>query len=176
MTIQAISKIAAGKLASLQGLRVIVLAGLMGLCQSGLAQQSLPNAQAQRAAIEAELKMAIREVQGIVNQPVTQMKRTAEMQVSTYKPGWFHEGAAKPDFNNVDVRTTRDTAYAKNQYVTSDLNPGVVFLGSELEFNSMTKYFYADYSLPKKKLSEGEMLEVNRLYRVIGRCQQQLGI
>ena len=59
-------------------------------------------------------------------------------------------------------------------YVTSDLNPGVVFIGSQLEFNSMTKYFYVDRTLPKRKLSEAEMLEINRLYRVIGRCEQQL--
>jgi hypothetical protein len=38
----------------------------------------------------------------------------------------------------------------------------------------MTKYFYEDRSLPKKKLTEAEMLEINRLYRVIGQCEQQL--
>jgi hypothetical protein len=146
----------------------IVVAILVALCQPSLAQQSA------RAAVEAELKAAIREVQRIVNQPVTQLTRTAEMQVSTYQPGWFHEGAAKPDFNTVDVRATQETTYAKNQYVTSDVTPGVVFLGAELEFNPMTKYFYTDYSLPKKKLSDREMLEINRLYRVIGRCQKQL--
>jgi len=43
-------------------------------------------------------------------------------------------------------------------YVTSDLNPGVVFVGSEIEFNPMTKFFYIDRSLPKKKLTEAEML------------------
>lgn len=147
---------------------------LMGLCQAGLAQQSATDAQARRAAIQSDMKTAIQAVQRIVNQPVTQLKRTADMHVAMYKQGWFHEGAAKPDFNTVDVRATVDASYARNQYVTSDLNPGVVFLGAELEFNPMTKYFYADYSLPKKKLSEGEMLEINRLYRVIGKCQQQL--
>ena len=38
----------------------------------------------------------------------------------------------------------------------------------------MTKYFYEDRSLPKKKLTGEEMLEINRLYRVIGRCKEQL--
>ena len=38
----------------------------------------------------------------------------------------------------------------------------------------MTKYFYTDRSVPKKKLTETEMLEINRLYRIIGRCEQQL--
>ena len=96
------------------------------------------------------------------------------MQVSTYRPGWFHEGAIKPNFNTVDVRATRETPYDPRPYVTSDLNPGVVFIGSQLEFNPMTKYFYTDRSLPKKKLSEAEMIEINRLYRTIGRCEQQL--
>ena len=146
---------------------------LMGLCHAGLAQQSAPDAQARRAAIQSEMKTAIQAVQRIVNQPVTQLTRNATMQVSEY-PYWFHEGAAKPDFNTVDVRAARDISYGKHQYVSSALNPGMVFLGAELEFNPMTKYFYADYSLPKKKLSEGEMLEINRLYRVIGKCQQQL--
>jgi hypothetical protein len=54
------------------------------------------------------------------------------------------------------------------------LNPGVVFLGQEVEFNAATKYFYTDRTLPKKKLSEEEMFEINRLYRIIGRCEQQI--
>jgi hypothetical protein len=50
----------------------------------------------------------------------------------------------------------------------------VVFVGSEIEFNSMTKYFYVDRSLPKKKLTEAEMVEINDLYRVIGKCEDKL--
>jgi hypothetical protein len=38
----------------------------------------------------------------------------------------------------------------------------------------MTKFFYTDRSLPKRKLTEAEMLQINDLYRVIGRCNQQL--
>jgi hypothetical protein len=154
-------------------LRISTTVVLMGLCQAGLAQQSASDPQARRAAIQAEMKTAIQAVQRIVNQPVTQLARNATMQVSEY-PYWFHEGAAKPDFNTADVRVSRDISYGKHQYVTSDLNPGVVFLGADVEFNPMTKYFYADYSVPKKKLSDGEMLEINRLYRVIGKCQKQL--
>ena len=41
----------------------------------------------------------------------------------------------KPDFNNVDVRKSRETPYDSHPYVTSDLNPGFVFIGAELEFN-----------------------------------------
>jgi hypothetical protein len=70
----------------------------------------------------------------------------------------------------VDIRTTRETPYASHTYVTSDLNPGVVFLGAELEFNSNTKLFYTDRSVPKKKLTEEQMVEINRLYRIIAKC------
>ncbi len=136
--------------------------------------QTSTNALDQMSAVQAEKDAAIKEVQRIVNQPVTRLPRNAGMKVAVYKPGWFHEGAIKPDFNTVDVRKTQETIYAQNEYVSSDLNPGMAFLGRQLEFNSMTKYFYLDRSLPKKKLSQEEMLEINRLYRIIGRCEQQL--
>jgi hypothetical protein len=51
-----------------------------------------------------------------------------------------------------------------------------MFIGRELEFNPMTKYFHTDRTLPKKRLSEAEMLEINRLYRVIGRDEQALAM
>jgi hypothetical protein len=127
-----------------------------------------------RAAVKTELNNAVLRVEQIVNQPVTQLNHTPEMSVSTYSPGWFHPGAERPDFKTVDIRATQDLNYAKNQYVTSDLNPGVAFPGKELEFNSKTKYFYTDRSLPKKKLTEAEMLEINRLYRVIARDEDEL--
>jgi hypothetical protein len=87
--------------------------------------------------------------------------------------GLVSRWSQQADFNTVDVRTTRETPYDQHQYVTSDLNPDIVFIGSELEFNPMTKYFYTDRSLPKKKLSEADMIEINRLYRIIGRCETQ---
>jgi hypothetical protein len=126
------------------------------------------------AGIKAEMDDAISQVKEIVNQPVTAVPRTPDMQVSTYHPGWFHPGAAEPDFDTVDVRTTQRFIYDQYEYVTSDLNPGVVFISHELEFNEMTKYFYTDRTVPKKRLTEDEMLEINRLYRVIGKCEQQL--
>ena len=127
-----------------------------------------------KAAVKTELNNAVLRVEQIVNQPVTQLNRTPEMSVSTYSPGWFHPGAERPDFKTVDIRATQDLNYAKNQYVTSDLNLGAAFLGKEVEFNSKTKYFYTDRSLPKKKLTEAEMLEINRLYRVIARDEDEL--
>jgi hypothetical protein len=124
---------------------------------------------------KAVMEDAIARVKAIINQPVTPVTRTPNMSVSIYKPGWFHDGAEKPDFNTVDIRTTQNLqAYSKSEYATSDQNPGIVFKGSEIEFNSMTKYFYTDRSLPKSKLSESEMLEINRLYRIIGSCEQKL--
>ncbi|HUA67080.1 MAG TPA: hypothetical protein VMA13_00915 [Candidatus Saccharimonadales bacterium] len=129
----------------------------------------------QIAAIKSQMNAAIQRVQQIVNQPVTELQRTPDMQVATFGPhGWFHPGAIKPDFAIVDVRNTQEFPYSQYQYVTSDLNPGVVFLGSELEFNSMTKYFYTNRSSPKKRLTEAEMLEINQLYRVIGHCEHEL--
>ncbi len=127
------------------------------------------------SGLKAEMEDAIARVREIVNQPVTALTRTPEIETATYSPGWFHEGAEKPDFNRVDVRTTQQLSYGQHKYVTSDLNPGVVFLGNELEFNPMTKYFYTERSLPKKKLTEAEMLEINRLYRIIGHDEEELG-
>jgi hypothetical protein len=116
---------------------------------------------------------AIAKVKAIVNQPVTQVSRKSGMNVIIYKP-WFHDGAIKPDFDTVDVRKTQEFIYDKYPYVSSEQNPGVAFNGPELEFNSMTKYFYVDRSLPKKKLTESEMLEINRLYRIIGDCERKM--
>jgi hypothetical protein len=135
---------------------------------NGLAPVTVDHSNAQSI-----MDSAISQVQGIVNQPVTQLKRAPGMIVGEY-PGWFHPGAQKPDFNTVDVRATQQFVYDAYQYVSSDLNPGVVFPGHELEFNSMTKYFITDRTHPKKRLTEAEMLEINRLYRIIGRCEQQL--
>ena len=143
-----------------------------GHCLSAAAQPAT-NSPSTRS-IQSEMDGAIHQVEKIVNQPVLAYRHAAGMQVSVYSPGWFHEGASKPDFNNVDVRTTQETPYAQHEYVTSDLNPGLVFLGRDLEFNSMTKYFYTNRTLPKKKLTDAEMQEINRLYRIIGRCELQL--
>lgn len=126
------------------------------------------------AALEQERTNAINGVLKIVNQPVRAYVRTGNISVTTYRPGWFHEGATRPDFNTVDVRQSQELIYAKDKFVTSDLNPGIVFLGQDLEFNAMTKYFYTNRTLPKKKLMEAEMLEINRLYRIIGRCEADI--
>jgi hypothetical protein len=148
---------------------IALVLALMGLSQSCSGRTA-----AKRAALESEMNEAMDEVRAIVNQPVNPLRRTPEMQVSIYKPGWFHQGASKPAFIAVDVRRTQDTSYGQNEFVTSDLNPGLAWRGSEVEFNPMTKYFYTDRSLPKKRLTEDEMVEINRLYRIIGRCELEL--
>jgi hypothetical protein len=130
--------------------------------------------QEQIATVKRTMENAVLHVKQIVNQPVTTQPVVPPMRVQLYHPGWFHEGATKPDFNTVDVRQTQQMDYDRFPYVSSDLNPGVAFVGPELEFNSMTKYFYLDRSVPKKKLTEAEMVEINRLYRIIGKCEQQL--
>ena len=106
------------------------------------------------AGLHLEMTNAYNRVLAIVNQFVPAYREAPGMRVSRYSPGWFHEGAAKPNFNTVDVRQTQDLNYRKHDYVTSDLNPGFVFRGQDLEFNSMTKYFYTNRSLPKHRLSE----------------------
>jgi hypothetical protein len=128
----------------------------------------------QIAALQLELTNAWQQVIRIVNQPVKAYVRSENTPASVFSPGWFHEGASTPDFNTVDVRQSQESPYAAHTYVTSDLNPGVVFLGRDLEFNSMTKLFYVNRSLPKHKLSEAKMLEINRLYRIIGHSRAEI--
>ena len=136
--------------------------------------QALSNTNARIAALELEQSNAVAQVEKIINQPVLAYKRQRGMHVSEYKNGWFHPGATTPNFSKIDVRTTQETPFDKFQYITSDQNPGLVFVGNQLEFNANTKYFYKNRSLPKKKLTEPEMLEINRLYRIIGRCRTEI--
>lgn len=129
---------------------------------------------AQVNSIAVQINGAVKRIVAIVNQPITRLPRTPEMKIGFYGPGWFHPGATRPDFNNVDITRTQAFPYSQFEYVSSDLNPTEAFLGAELEFNSMTKYFYTDRTIPKKRLTADEMLEVNRLYRVIGLGERQL--
>ena len=136
-----------------------------------------PSLEEQMAAVHADEDAAIEQVVKIVNQPVTHMKRnntTTPGMFTEFTPGWFSEGAETPDFKTVDVRKTQQLPYAGIPYVSTVLNPTEMFVGAELEYNPMTKYFYTDRKLPKKRLTPAEMLEINRLYRVIAADQQQL--
>jgi hypothetical protein len=129
----------------------------------------------QIAADKSELSQAIARVKLIVNRPAPSLPITPGMNVASYGDAWFHPGAARPDFNNVDIRKSQDLSnYSKFEFVSSNLNPGIAFPGNALEFNSMTKFFYTDRSVPKLRLTETEMVEINRLYRVIGKCEDEL--
>jgi hypothetical protein len=136
--------------------------------------QTPASTEQQIAAVQSRLDEAVDRVKDIVNQPVTHLARTPDMNVGVFSRGWFHEGAIKPDFATVDIRDTQELIYSKYTYVTSNLNPDEAFIASELEFNSMTKYFYTDRTIPKRRLSDDEMLEINQLYRTIAQCMQQL--
>jgi len=127
--------------------------------------------------IRAQLKDAVDHVIQIVNQPVPYVPRTRDNwnQCAWFGDAWFHPGAAMPDFVNVDVRKTQETKnYEGFPYASSSFTPDRAFISSDIAFNSMTKLFYQDRSLPKKKLTEDEMVEINRLYRIIGRCCAEL--
>jgi len=127
------------------------------------------------AQVAAEMNAAVNRVKEIVNQPVRRLTMGDAAQAALFQPGWFHPGALTPDFEHVDIRASQEFAqYAQWPFVTSDVTPGFMFVGTEVEFNAMTKFFYTDRSLPKAKLTEQEMLEINDLYRVIGKCLKQL--
>ena len=121
-------------------------------------------------ALDGETAQAQQKIVAIVNQPITHLARSGP--VTVFSPGWFHEGAIKPDFNTVDIRATQELSYQGD--VSSDIDPKEMFIGSELEFNAMTKYFYIDRSLPKKRLSEREIVEINSLYRVLGHNERSV--
>jgi len=126
-------------------------------------------------SLKRRMKDALARVNLIVNQPVATVPLTPELRAWVWPDGWFHPGAGTPDFNTVDIRKTQETKqYEDIAYITSNLNPGVAFRGADVEFNSMTKIFYLDRSLPKKRLTGEEMVEINRLYRIIGNCESQL--
>lgn len=127
----------------------------------------------QIAALQLQLTNAWHQVETIVCKPPPAFRREPGYDVSVYSPGWFHPGAITPDFNTVDVRKSQELTYTA-QWVSSDITPNMMFHGRDLEFNAMTKLFYTNRSLPKIKLSEAEMLQINSLYRTIGHCQSEI--
>ncbi len=127
----------------------------------------------QIAALQLQLTNAWLQVDAIVCQPVPAFRRDPGYHVAVYS-FWFDPGAPTPDFNRVDVRQSQDLHYLKYPWVSSDLTPNMMFRGADLEFNEMTKLFYTNRDLPKKKLTEAEMLQINSLYRTIGHCQSEI--
>src|SRR5215469_16747066 len=138
--------------------------------QSPASTNSTPG---QIAALQLQLTNAWHQVEAIVNQPVRAYRRDPGYHVSVSTPGWFHPGASTPDFNRVDIRKSQELIYT-SPWVSSDVTPNMMFRGSDLEFNANTKLFYTNRDLPKKKLTEAEMLQINSLYRTIGQCQSEI--
>ena len=153
---------------------VISLTAISPPGRQGVAAAPAPLTPAQRlAAAESTLRDAVARVQNIVNQPVPMAMRTPQMRVWDYDT-WFHPGSLKPDFNTIDVRRTQESPYDGQDYVSLKSRPNLVWRGVDLEFNSMLKFFYTDRSVPKKRLTGEEMVEINRLYRIIGTCEKEL--
>lgn len=125
----------------------------------------------QMDTVKRQLDDAVAQVKTIINQPVPYVPATPEMGLGY---GLFHPGAQRPDFNTVDVRQSQEGMFDSSPLISWEGTMDKAWVGKDIEFNAMTKYFYEDRSLPKKKLTEAEMLEINRLYRIIGKCEQQL--
>ena len=156
--------------------RVATIRSADGTVQSAQPGETSPAAKF--ASPKEEMDAAIARVKEIINQPPPSRKDDFGIPGYIMKnahTGWYSDRAIKPDFATVDVRKTQELPFIQYTMVTSDLNLGTIYPASELEYNSMLKYFYTDRTQPKKRLSESEMVEINRLYRIIGRCEQQLG-
>jgi len=127
---------------------------------------------------EALLKLSLRQaelrIQAIVNQPIPPMERTRTMRVWTYPRHWYDGGPIRPNFAMADIRTTQKAMYDEYEYVRSESNADWIYRGRDLEYNALTRYFYNDMTLPKKKLSETEMVEINTHFRTIARCEREL--
>jgi hypothetical protein len=130
--------------------------------------------------LNREYAAALKRASDIINQDVPGIPVTSDMKLGDWRDGpWFHPGASTPDFLNVDIRPTQEsTNYAMYDYITSDYHKGVAYPADQVAFNSNTKLLYLDRTTPKKKLTEAEMLEVNRLFHIMGKCgamMQSLG-
>lgn len=139
-----------------RGFRIKLICMVLPMIMLGPALARANGTDDEIAAIKAQKNDAIFKVQDIVNQPVTHLKRTPEMaDVAYYQDGWFHPGAVTPDFDHVDVRASQQLVYQGHQYVTSDANPGEVFLGSELEFNAHDQVFLHRSLASQKEADRG---------------------
>lgn len=133
-----------------------------------------PTVAEQIAADQAEMNRAIEQVKQVINRPAFFVPIKDGMNITWWGDTWFHPGATVPDYDKVDITKSQELQYSQYEYVASKLRPDIAFPGTGLEFNSMTKIFYTDRSVPKRRLTKSEMAAVNRLYRVIGRCKADL--
>ncbi|HXN35112.1 MAG TPA: hypothetical protein VN877_03010 [Opitutaceae bacterium] len=125
-------------------------------------------------ALANRVNAGVARVVAIINQPIDHLQRKPGMKIMLFTPPWFRPGSIRPDFSFVDITAFQEVPYAQYEYVSSSMNPDEAFLGAELEFNPMTKYFYTDLTIPKKRLTRDQMNEINSLYRMIGQCELKL--
>ncbi|HEY1792876.1 MAG TPA: hypothetical protein VGG34_08150 [Opitutaceae bacterium] len=120
--------------------------------------------------VKAMLDQAVARVVEIVNQEVPHEERG-----SRQAPEWhYHDGAERPDFAHVDVRAFQELRPADPALITWRGHDDWVWNSSDLEFNSKLKYFYRDRTLPTKRLTQEEMVEINAEYRRIAACEARL--
>jgi hypothetical protein len=117
-----------------------------------------------------KLNKALAEAREIINQPMETFPMTPELKekAGRYPEGWFHPGAEVPNFADPHVERTQNLDDGRYEWITSNLNPDVVFRSADKEFNSQTKFFYVDRTLPKKRLTKDEMAQLDVIYRQIG--------
>jgi hypothetical protein len=140
----------------------------------GNAPGAAPTAAEQIAKDQDEMNRAVEQAKLIINKPANSVPIKDGMNITWWDDTWFHPGAAVPDYAKVDITKSQELQYLKYEYVATKLHPETAYPGGGLEFNAMTKIFYTDRSVPKRRLTRSEMAAVNRLYRVIGRCKADL--
>ncbi|HZZ19510.1 MAG TPA: hypothetical protein VFE25_09080 [Opitutaceae bacterium] len=117
-----------------------------------------------------KLSLALARAREIINQPVDSVPMTPEIRskAAVYQQGWVHDGAEIPHFIDAHIEASQEPVAAQYYWVTCNLTPGLAFRSQDREFNAQTKFFYMDRSLPKKRLSAGEMAELDVVYHKIG--------
>jgi hypothetical protein len=124
----------------------------------------------QVADARAKLGEALAKARAMINQPVTSYPMTEELRAkaSLYEDGWFHPGADIPNFIDIHIERSQEPYGSQYEWVTSNLTPGLVFRSADCEYNAATKFFYMDRTVPKKKLTQPEMLRLDAIYHQIG--------
>lgn len=136
---------------------------------------------------QAEIDSATAKIKQIANQPVAPVERANLTgywvnRGSKWIPGWAQQiidlmkGPPEVNFATADVRISQ-RSWAQETTENPD-NP-VFFVGLKTEplfyraekvgFNLDLLRFYEDLALPKKQLTEDELIEINRLFRIIAK-------
>ncbi len=152
----------------------VSLVFLFPLASATAAQENVSTEKEKIASLNSEITRSEALVKLVVNRPVMGYRIGPGSTPKMISPGWFDNHTDKPDYNGVDVRTTRELPYEKIPFVTSPTTPGFMFPGVDLEYNPELKYYYSDLNVPKKKLTDEEMVSINNLYHVIGMDKKKL--